>query len=119
MRKSATFDIDGYKEPFEVRELTVDEIIDLLQSSDSNQSIASLKEHGGKLLKAGTSMDLQKLRTMAPSEIKIVWEKFKEVNSVFLELSQQLAGEKLLGELKEAIIKDFSNSLADFSKAVT
>ncbi|KKM00924.1 hypothetical protein LCGC14_1799580 [marine sediment metagenome] len=55
---------------------------------------------------------LEDLRRMAPSELKVLYEAFKEVNTVFFEVAQQVGLKDLLRTLQETVRKDFLNSLA-------
>ena len=114
-RKTATFKIEGYEESFELRELTVKEIIGLMQS-DLDTSLDGFKQLLDKFLPLCSNIKPNDLYSMTPSELEDIWNKFKEINSVFLRVSQQMGIEQMLGDLKEAVIRDFSNLLADSLK---
>ena len=114
-RKTATLKIEGRKDPFELKEMTVKEIIDLMQG-DFDTSLDGLKQLIDKFLPLCSNIKQEDLYSMTPSEIEGIWEQFKEINSVFFRVSQQMGLNSMLGDLKEAVIKDFSSSLAALSK---
>jgi uncharacterized membrane protein len=59
------------------------------------------------------------LEDMAPSELKLIWEKFKEVNSDFFVIARKAGADKILARLKEALIADFSSYVVDSSSQDT
>lgn len=118
-RKTTTFQIDGYERNFIVNELTVKQIIDLVQKDVEDTSLTGLKDQFLSFLPVASNIKLADLYDMTPGDIKIVWEKFKEINSTFFEVSQQLGLGSLLEDLKKAIIGDFGKLLADSSKLDT
>lgn len=119
-RKTTTFSIEGREEHVELRELKVREIINLLQSDNQGQSLGDFKQLINNFLPKCSNLKIDDFYDMAPSEIELVWNKFKEVNSVFLKVSQQMGIERLLGDFKavvmQAITEDFSKLLADSLK---
>jgi len=118
-RKTTTFKIEGRDGEVELKELRVNEIINLFQS-DYDTTISGFKSLISKFLPLCSNLSQSDLYSMTPSELEIVWSKFKEVNSVFLKVSQQIGVEKLLGDMKlmfiETVTKDFSKLLVNFSK---
>ena len=115
-RKTKTFQIEGYEKPFTVYELTVKQIIDLMQQDTTDVSLLGLKGQFEQFLPLASNLTLEELYRMAPSEIKVIWENFKEINAVFFELSQQVGMTNLLDEFKKAIIEDFGKLLAISSR---
>lgn len=114
-RKTTTFQIEGRESSFEIKELTVKEIIDLMQS-DLDTSLDSFKQLFGKFLPLCSNIKPEEFYSMTPSELENLWDKFKEINSVFFKVSQQMGMDQMLGDLKEAVIKDFSNLFVDSLK---
>ena len=120
MRKERKFKIEGYDKSFEVYELSVKEIIGLIEDdSVSDLSITALKELFTKLLPIGSNLSLEELLEMRPSEIEECWRKFREVNASFFEGIKKMGLTSMLNTVKEAIIKDFSEMLVNLSKQGT
>jgi predicted RNase H-like nuclease (RuvC/YqgF family) len=121
MRLKNTFKIEGYEKEFEVKELTVKEIIDLSKDKAiDNLSIDALKElFQTRLLPLCSNLELDELIEMTPSEIKIIWDNFEKVNEAFFHLARKAGIGETLGELKAAIIADFSNFAVPLSKQAT
>ena len=121
MRLSQTFEIEGYKKKFEVRELTVKEIIDLSKDEAIDKlSVDSLKElFSTRLLPLCSNIEMDELLQMAPSEIAEIWKNFEEVNKVFFEVARKAGVGQTLGEIKKAITADFLSFAATSSKPVT
>lgn len=119
-RKTTTFPIDGREGQIELRELSVKEIINIMQDESGN-SMSDFKVLISKFLpKCSNLQKIEDLYDFTPSEIETIWEKFKEVNSVFLKVSQQMGLHKLLGDFREklieAVTEDFSELLVDSLK---
>lgn len=127
MRKTNTFEIEGYEKKFMVKELTIKEIMSLMNEGllDGDQKstgmeIAKLKEtFETRLLPLCSNIEMSDLSEMAPSELKLLWEKFKDVNSDFFVIARKAGAEKILAQLKEAIIADFSSYVVDSSSQDT
>lgn len=124
MRKTKTFEIEGVdKSPILVNELTVRQIIDLMSTEDGDlggTDLDSLRKHfEQKLLPIATNLTMEELIKMAPSDIEVVWNNFKEVNSSFFGLARAAGLENVLNGLKQAIIADFGNLLVSSSKPAT
>lgn len=118
MRITKTFEIEGVDKEFMVRELKVKEILGLI-SDDSldDLSIDKLKDRfANKFLPLCSNIKLTDIENMTPSELEVVWEKFKEANKSFFGMAQKMGLEDLLMKLKEGIIADFSKSVANLSK---
>ncbi len=108
---------------FVVRELTVQDILDFFESSKianapSNSDAAEkgvdlFKDEIQSLVDIGLKGDhkIEDFTSMRPSDIKQIWDAFKEANEVFFEIARQLGMEKILDELKNSITKTFSDLL--------
>lgn len=123
-RMHKTVDIetdDGDKKAVTVHELTVRMIIELIgddglgQVGDGetplNTDLASLQAVVDRHLPKATDLKLEDMRDMAPSDLKRVYEAFREVNAVFFDVARAAGLETLLAELKAAMQEDFSRLL--------
>lgn len=111
MRKVERIKIDSLE--ITVKELTVKEIIDISNISkfaDSNDSFISFLNDNLSFALEGVT--LEQMKEMPPSDIKLIFDKFKEVNAAFFEFAQQVGLQDLLRELKVAIQKDFLKYVA-------
>ena len=114
MRKTHSFKIEGYDQSFVVYELTIRQIIDLIQDEKitDDLSVSGFKEYFGEtILPAVSTVSMDDLLDMAPSDIKIIWDKFQEANEVFFAAARQLGMEDILNNLKRAVTEDFSKLL--------
>ena len=107
MRKIKKIKIDDRE--ITVRELTVRELLSFFEDGES-VSLETL----GKLLEVATEgLDMDSLKEMAPSEIKQVWEAFREVNAVFFDTARALGLGEAVAEIKKSLVTDFSRLLAN------
>lgn len=122
MRKTETLSIEGRDEPVVVYELTIKQIIKLIQGDLlADLSLDSFKAQlSDNVLPKCTNLKLDEMMEMAPSELNLIWEKFKEVNSTFFDLARKAGLQEVLestiNNLKEAMLGDFSKLLVDSSK---
>lgn len=118
MRKTITFKIEGYDKSFVVKELSVKEIISLMQDEGIQaQDLESLKAvFTDRLLPLCVNVGLNELMEMVPSDIIEIWNHFKDMNKDFFDMAQSLGLADLIGDLKKAAIVDFSRLLALSSK---
>lgn len=68
-----------------------------------------LNEHLELAVQGATLDDMKK---MAPSQLKVLYTTFREVNTVFFEVAQQVGMGDLLRTLQETVRRDFLSSLA-------
>lgn len=125
MRKQMTFTIEGYKGDFVVKELTVQEIINLINmgskkkkegEEDGDQSFTTLRSQiEDHFLPLCTNLKLASLLKMAPSDIEEVWNHFQEVNKVFFALARKAGLTEVLDNLKDSLVQDYSKLLASLS----
>ena len=112
MRKFKVVKIDD-------REITIHElrVKDIMSVADGKTTdlLALIKE----LLPKATSLTLKEMQNMSPSELKLVYDAFKEVNETFFGLAASLKLTSLLETLKQgaltAVQKDLSKLFADSS----
>ena len=106
MRKHKTLKIDDNE--ITVKELRVDQILEIWESVGAGNDLDTFKGYIEKHMGKVTDVTLDDLRKMAPSEIKQIFEAFKEVNQDFFDLAQTLGLGKILEKLKNAILTDLS-----------
>lgn len=112
MRKSKTIKIDDRE--ITIKELRVKDVRQLLEMSDASEDdVMKLLD---RFLPVVTDLKSSDLDEMAPSELKLLWETFKEVNADFLEMTGRLGITKMLGDL---IQKHFSETFAGLLSADT
>ena len=121
MRKTITFKIEGHEKSFIVNELSVKEIIGLMQDEGiQGTDLGSLKSvFTEKLLPLCVNMGVDELVEMVPSEIMQIWDHFKEMNKDFFEMAQKLGLADVVADLKTAAISDFMKLLAASSNQDT
>ena len=107
-----------------VKELTVGEILDLLQSEgDADNSIAAFGRKAEAFLQVSCGLALEDLKAFAPSQIKMLYDKFREVNQAFFDLARTLRAQEMLAgvaaELKRSLASDFRELLSASSKPAT
>ena len=116
MRKSKVVKID--KQEITVRELTVRDFIELIDSVGESTTKENLGKQIATFLPKASDLTMEKAKDMAPSELKEIYEAFKEVNEVFFETAQQLGLGVLLTNVKETIMKDILELFANLFKQV-
>ena len=124
MRKSKQLEIEGHAKAFTINELTIEQIINFMQVDEDSDPLGDLSVEGiktlaEKYLPEVSNVTLEDMRKMAPSEVMTLVEAFKEVNSDFLSVAQKLGLTEVLGNLKRAIMSDFSNLLVSLLKPDT
>lgn len=129
--------LEGETDPreFTIKELTIEQIIELSQTSSlfggnkegENEKPAQdpatvmamqnipilghLKDLGfelEKVMKSTCDFSLEDLKPLAPSEVKEVWNGFKEVNQDFLEVLEKLGLTKAFELMVEKVSNSFS-----------
>ena len=105
MRQTKTIKIDE-------REITVKElrVKDIRQLIEKAEDLDKGFEQMEGMLPLATNLSLSQLEDMAPSELKKVWESFREVNAVFFDM---VAKTGIVKELKSSILKDLTKIFAD------
>lgn len=109
MRKQKKINIDNKE--IVVKELRVRDMLELMEEWDKEQNFSWA--HAGKVLERATEgLDIEDLKDLTPSEIKVIWDAFKEVNSVFFKAAQAMDLGKVVAQIKDSFINDFSRLLA-------
>lgn len=110
MRKEKTVKIDDKE--IKVKELRVKDIRSIIEEAENTENQVELIE---KMLPKAISLSLSDLEELAPSEIKLLWDAFREVNAVFFDVLDRVEVFKVL---KDAIVQDLTGVFADLSSAV-
>lgn len=103
MRNRITVKVD--KEEYSVNELTVKEILDI--SSDAikeNWTLESIKAKLPELLSLVTDAKIDDLIGMPPSDIKVLYDAFMEVNADFFVLARTMGLTDMLSEMREVLL---------------
>lgn len=121
MRKTETFEIEGYEKKVIVNELTIKQIISLMEKDVlGDASLDHLRSQFEEtILPMCTNLKLDDLLEMAPSDVKHIWGKFREINEAFFEMARDAGLLNLVSGIKEAIIADFSKLAVSSSKQGT
>jgi hypothetical protein len=105
MRKQKMIKIDDRE--ITVKELRVKDIRQILDLPENEGDLISLLD---KFLPSVTTLKRENMDEMAPSELKAIWEVFKEVNADFLAAAEHLGLGKMLGNLIRAHLNEaFAN----------
>lgn len=119
MRKKKTIKIDNKE--ITVKELLVKEIRLVWDSIwEAGLSVEALQAQIKELLPViAPELSIKDIDEMAPSELRTLWEAFKEVNADFFGIVRAVGGETALAELKKAFLKDLSGQFATSLKPAT
>ena len=126
VRKTTTKTING--EEVIIKELLVEEILNFInsgtQQSEASNTIESefddIKGQIDQLLVVSVpGVKVEDLTKWAPSEIKKLYDAFKEVNDTFFVVAQRLGLNKLVSQVEQAIATEFSVLFANLPKLGT
>lgn len=112
-RMHKTIEIEG--KSVTVHELTARQIIGLLNDDalgDRGElSATNILAFAQRHLSHATDLKTDEMLEMAPSELRLIYDAFAEVNAVFFDTARAVGLETLLSELKSALVEDFSKLL--------
>ena len=108
MRKIKTIKI--YEKEITIKELRVKDIRKMIAMSETPGD--DILGDVGKLLPLTVDISPQELEELAPSEIKMLWEGFKEVNADFLAVIERLG---IARTFESLIKKHLTEAFADLS----
>jgi hypothetical protein len=115
MRNSKSIEIDDKK--ITVYELTVAEIIGIGETKAIKEKSTDLSDFKSVLEdylpKALSGVTLDELIKMAPSDLKEIYDIFREVNATFFDVARSMGMGELLNQVTQAIQKDFLKLLVD------
>lgn len=118
MRKNKTFKMDDKE--VQVYELRVKDYRALIAKFGTQDiSPKMFLEEFENLIPMATNLTMADFDEMAPSEVEVVYENFKECNSVFFDLLSKLGLGDLLGRVKLAILADLQTAFVKPSSLVT
>lgn len=118
MRKRETIKIDDRE--ITIKELTVKQIIEIGdkvanpgERKNGDSDLDLLKDAFKQHLALGVDgIVFDELLSLAPSELKTIYDTFKEVNAVFFGIAQQIGFLDLLQKIKLELQSNFLRSLA-------
>ena len=110
MRRTTTFKMDD-KEVV-VYELKVRDYKELLGKFGGNIEMtpALFLENFSEIMPKATNLSMEDILDMAPSEIMVIYENFKECNETFFGLLDKIGLGTMLDSLKEALKSDLSKA---------
>ena len=118
-----TFKLDGNDKSFIVKELTARQILGIFDKKNINVdslTFAKIREiFGKKVLPVSSNITEEELLDLLPSDIDVIWEEFKAVNSVFFRTARQLNKVEVVEQIKTALDQDFLNAYAKLLKQGT
>ena len=112
MRKQKTIKID--EKEITIKELRVKDIRDIIEQGD--KIVSGGLDQIEKILPLATDLPLSQIEDMAPSELQIIWNAFREVNAAFFDL---VAKTGLVEALKSSILKDLTALFVTLSHQAT
>ena len=119
MRKRKVIKIDDRE--ITVKELTAEQILGMIEGEQD--SIGDLKSKALELYPDIIDIPLKDLKKMAPSEIKEIYDGFREVNAVFFDVARFVSKSSLtkefLKKIQSALLADFGCLLVDSLKPGT
>jgi len=110
MRKTKTIKIDDRE--ITVRELRVKDIRNILEKMDSFKGIDDIYS----LLPNAIDISVEDIEQYAPSELNIIYQAFREVNAVFLDVLKKSG---IAETLKSSISKSLTEAFAESSAQAT
>jgi uncharacterized protein YdeI (YjbR/CyaY-like superfamily) len=111
MRKQKIIKIDAKE--ITVRELRVKDIKEIIEKGENlSEGLNQIAD----ILPLATDLTLDQIEDMAPSELQIIWDAFREVNAVFFDL---VAKTGIVETLKSSILKDLTALFAASSDQAT
>lgn len=138
-RKRKVVEIDEKK--YTVKELTIAEIIDLTENSiffsdtlkeketdeqrepmtrkEQVKELMSMFTDVGKVMEISCDFTVGDLKKLTPSQVREIYDKWREVNSDFFEIVKVLGVTEALKILREVALENFSNLLVAWLKQDT
>lgn len=122
-----TLTVKANDEEFLIKELTVQEIIGFLDQKLPEEGVPGhANDVAGLMAQIDDVLEItipglkaNSLEAWAPSEIEKLYDGFREVNQTFFTIAQRLGLSNLMGEIEQAIAKDFSSLFVNSLKTAT
>jgi len=138
-KKVKTFSLEGRDKEFTIEEMTVGEIIDFVsgkfqvfnadgekdneKESNKGKSFFSEVDESvqvmDKVLDVCCNFTSKDLKELAPSEIKVIYGEFKEVNADFFDILKEVGLLEILEEIKTTVLNNFSRIAVTSLRQVT
>lgn len=109
-------EVPGFDKVFEVRELTVNQLMELFESLkglSADKSVVDFLTLDVDLLAMVSNAKLVDLKAMAPSEIELLYDGFMEVNASFFKVARSLGMNVVIDQLRAALVSDFYGLLSN------
>lgn len=105
MRKEKTVTIDGEKiSVFELRVKDIMALVEIFQGSGSDaDNVKEITQTVQEILPRATTLTLDEAREMAPSDLKKIYDVFREVNEVFFQIAHSVKLDEVLIRVGEAV----------------
>jgi hypothetical protein len=119
MRGQLAFTIPGNAKTFCVYELTVRQLITLLQGGAFEKLLggeSALAELRDVVLPMATNLTAEELLDLTPGELTLVLEKLREVNAAFFDLARKTGVLEVLAQIRGAFVATCSAWLSSWSK---
>ena len=101
-----------------VRELLVEDVLALLEIG-ADLSLPSIVAHLRQTLPRATDCTPEFMATLAPSDLAVLFDAFKEVNAVFFKAADSLGLPLILEQLKSTVPSLFAVQLSGLLSAAT
>lgn len=117
MRNREVVKID--EEEYSIKELTVQEIIDLYNGVlEEDLSAENFQTQLPEVLKlVCPELDMDKLRTLTPSALMLLWNGFRKANESFFDIARAFGIDQLVEEVRANVLEilkgEFSKRVAD------
>ena len=115
---------EGQKRTVTVKELTVSQVLSIFNKfakpAEDARGLDDMLTEAKELFSMSIEgLQWEELKDFAPSELKMLYDKFREVNAVFFDVARSLGIEEALGEIIRALKSDFISIFAASSKEDT
>jgi len=112
------------KKTVTVKELTVSQVLSVFnrfaKPEEEARGVEDMLAEAKELFSMSIEgLQWEELKDFTPSELKMLYDKFREVNAVFFDVARSLGIEEALGEITRALRNDFISIFAASSKEAT
>lgn len=105
-RKTEVLKIDGKE--YTVRELIVSELLELSRVLEAGLTLDGIRQTADELLpKMAEGLTFDEALTMAPSDLAVIWEKFRAVNRPTFQAAKAVGADVVLQTIKAQVLKSF------------
>jgi len=104
------------EQKFIFKEMMVEDILNTFQNTKEKErdiNMGNFLEKLGEFLPLCSDIkDVDILKKLSPSQLKYLFDKFKEVNEVFFDVAQGMGMGEILNRIRAAIIEDLVTQFA-------